>query len=59
MTNLLTLEEAAARLRKTPAQLRWMRHAGTGPRAGKIGGRLVFKESDLDQYIEDAFAEAS
>ena len=59
MTNLLTLEEAANLLRKTPAQLRWMKHAGTAPRSAKIGGRIMFKESDLDQYIEAAFAEAS
>ena len=59
MSPLLTLEEAAARLRKTPAQLRWMRHAGTAPRSAKIGGRLMWKETDLEQYIEAAFAEAS
>lgn len=35
---LLTLNEAAERLRKTPAQLRWMLYANTAPRSGLIGG---------------------
>ena len=57
--NLLTLEEVATRIRKTPAATRWLRHSGELPAAAKIGGRLVWDEAVIDQYIEDAFAEAS
>ena len=59
MTQLLTLEEAAEILHKTPEQLRWMRHAGTGPKSAKIGGRITYRERDVEDFIEAAFAEAS
>jgi len=53
---LMTLEEVAAMLRKTPAQLRWMRHNGTGPRSAKLGGRVMYREQDVLDWIEAAFA---
>ena len=52
---LLTLEEVAQSLRKTPAQLRWMRHNGTGPRSAKIGGRVMYREQDVIDWINAAF----
>lgn len=54
---LLTLAEVAERLRRSPAQLRWMRHNGTGPRSAKIAGRAMYLEADIDRYIEQAFAD--
>ncbi|MCH8611785.1 helix-turn-helix transcriptional regulator [Arsenicicoccus dermatophilus] len=54
-TKILTLAEAAERLRKTPAQMRWMRYNGTGPRSAKLGGRIVYREKDLEDWIEEAF----
>lgn len=56
MARLLTLQETATRLRKTEKQLRWMLYAGTGPKSAKIGGRLVFREKDIDAFVEEAFA---
>lgn len=56
--NLLFLDEVAARLRRSPAQLRWMIHNGTAPKHGKIAGRIVFREADVEKFIDDAFAEA-
>lgn len=56
---LLSLEEAAERLNKTPAQLRYMIHSGTAPLSAKIGGRRMFRECDLDTFIADAFAAAA
>lgn len=52
---LLTLAEVAERLRKSEAQLRWMIHSGTAPKSAKIGGRRVFRESDVENYINEAF----
>lgn len=52
---LLTLNEVAAILRKTPAQIRWMRHNRTGPPAAKIGGRVMYREQDLYEWINKAF----
>ncbi len=53
---LLTLDEVAEMLRKTPAQMRWMRHNGTGPRSAKLGGRVVYREQDVLDWIDAAFA---
>lgn len=56
---LLTLAEAAERLRKSEAQLRWMIHSGTAPKSALIGGRRMFRESDIEEYINQAFENAA
>lgn len=56
--NLMTLSETAERLRKSEAQLRWMIHNGTAPRSAKIGGRRLFRESDIEDYINQAFEDS-
>lgn len=57
---LLTLDEVAEILRKSPAQMRWMRHNGTGPRAARLGGRIMYREKDVIDWVNAAFeAEAS
>jgi len=53
---LWTLDETAKALRKSPAQLRWMLHNGTAPKSAKIGGRRMFRQADVEQFIEAAFA---
>lgn len=52
---LLTLDEVAQMLRKTPAQLRWMRHNQTGPKSAKIGGRVMYREQDVADWVNAAF----
>lgn len=59
LATLLTLSEAAERLRKSDSQLRWMIHNGTAPRSAKIGGRRMFRESDIADYINQAFEDAA
>lgn len=56
---LLTVKETAELLRKSEAQMRWMIHIGTAPKSALIGGRRMFRQSDVEKYVEDAFAEAS
>lgn len=56
---LLTFAEVAERLRKTPATARWMLSRGDFPKTAKIGGRLMVRESDLDEYLDRKFQEAS
>lgn len=58
MPTLLTLEEVAAMLRKSEAQLRWMIHAGTAPTSAKIGGRRMFRAEDVEAYINAQFEPA-
>lgn len=56
---LLTLAEVAEKLRKSPAQLRWMIHSGTAPKSALIGGRRMFRESDIEDFINQAFENAA
>lgn len=58
MARLLTLPETAKRLRKTDKQLRWMLYVGTGPKPAKIGGRLLFREDDVEAFVNAAFEAA-
>lgn len=55
--DLLTLEEVAKMLRKSPAQIRWMRHVGTGPKSAKVGGRVLFRRADVIAWVEEQFGE--
>lgn len=52
---LMTLDEVAERLRRSPAQLRWMRHEKRGPRAAKIAGRVTYRQSDVERWIDAQF----
>lgn len=54
---LLTLNEVAEMLRKTPAQMRWMRHNGTGPKCAKLGGRVMYREQDVIDWVNEAFGD--
>lgn len=56
---LLTLIETAERIRRSPAALRYMIHKGTAPRSALLAGRRFFKEEDVMEWVESAFAEAS
>lgn len=57
---LLTVAEAAERLRMSTAALRYRIHDGTAPKSALVGGRRrMFRASDVEAYISAAFAEAS
>ncbi|MCX8455333.1 helix-turn-helix transcriptional regulator [Paenarthrobacter ureafaciens] len=56
---LLTLDEVALMLRKSPAQMRWMRHNNTGPRSARLGGRVMYREKDVLDWIDAAFEPAA
>lgn len=56
---LLTVAEAAPLLFKTEAQLRWMLHVGTAPPSAMVGGRRMFRLSDIEDHIDRLFAEAA
>lgn len=56
MDKLLTLSEVAEMTRLTENTLRWLRHNNRGPQAGKLGRRLVFRESDVVEWVNAQFA---
>jgi predicted DNA-binding transcriptional regulator AlpA len=57
--DLMTFPEVVARARQPEATMRWLIHKGDGPRHAKIGRRLVFKRSDVETWIDEAFERTS
>lgn len=56
---LLYVEEVAEMIRKSPSAFRYMIHAGTAPKSAKIGGRRMFRESDVTAWIDDQFSKSA
>jgi predicted DNA-binding transcriptional regulator AlpA len=54
-TELLYTEEVAALTRKSAGTIRWLRATGQGPRAGKLGRRVVYRRGDVEEWIASAF----
>lgn len=52
---LLTLKETAEILRRSPAQLRYMRHKKQGPDSALIAGRVMYRYDDVVRFIDAAF----
>lgn len=57
MTELLTTEEVADRIRVPAATLRWWRHLndGTGPKSAKVGRRVMYRAADVDAWLKAQF----
>ncbi len=55
MSELLTISEVSARLRVPVATLRFWRHQGTGPKSFRIGGKVVYKASDVEGWVQAAY----
>ena len=53
LPELLLIEEAAAWLRTPVATLHQWRYLGQGPPAAKVGRRLVYRRTDLDQWVRE------
>lgn len=56
---LLTIQEASETIGISVNSLRWMRRQGTGPKSGKLGKRIFYRERDLQAWIDAQFAKAS
>ena len=54
--DLRTLPEIAKYLRKSEAQLRWMRHNGSGPKSALVGGRIMYRQREVDAWLDEQFA---
>lgn len=54
-SKLLLVPEVAERLRKSEQAIRWMVHAKQILPPAKIGGRLVWREDDLEAWIASQF----
>lgn len=56
---LLRMEDVAEQTGVPIETLRWWRkrNKGEGPRSAKLGRRVVYRQSDVDAWIEAAFAD--
>jgi hypothetical protein len=36
--------------------VRYWRYQGTGPKGANIGGRILYRQSDVDAWIDEQFA---
>jgi DNA-binding transcriptional MerR regulator len=55
MDQLLSIAEASGRTTVPVPTLRFYRHKGIGPKSFKLGGRVVYKESDVELWIEEQY----
>lgn len=55
---LIYTDEVAEILRRTPAAVRYMIHANTAPKSALIGGRRMFRESDVYAWVDAQFEAA-
>lgn len=56
---LLTIAEAAEATRLSVNTLRYMRQQGKGPKSGKLGKRIFYRERDVQAWIDAQFAAAT
>ena len=52
-TELLTIGEAAQAVRVPIGTLRYWRHLGVGPSSFRVGRRVVYRRSDLDEWLRE------
>lgn len=52
---LSLIDEAAEFLRTPVATLRYWRSMGTGPKSARIGGRVMYRQVDLEAWLNEQF----
>jgi DNA-binding transcriptional MerR regulator len=55
MDRLLLPEEVADRVRRPKTTLAFWRTRGIGPKSARVGGRVLYRESDVEQWISAQF----
>lgn len=55
---LRLIGEAAEFLRTPESTLRYWRHMNKGPKAARIGGRIMYRQADLEEWLNDQFDKA-
>jgi DNA-binding transcriptional MerR regulator len=56
---LLTPAEVAERVRRPVATVKFWRATGIGPKGANVGGRVLYRESDVERWIEEQFSDAT
>ncbi|KRB73049.1 hypothetical protein ASE01_19940 [Nocardioides sp. Root190] len=59
MTELLRMNEVSERTGVPLETLRYWRKQGRGPKAARIGRRVVYRAADVETWIDQQFAESA
>ena len=59
MVKLLRVPEVSELTGIPEATLRFWRHAGTGPPSAKLGRRVVYRETDVNDWVDEQFNAAA
>ena len=51
---LFETNEAGAYIKTPPATLQWWRHRGSGPKYLRLGRRVFYRKSHLDEFLTAA-----
>jgi len=58
VTELITTDELSAMLHTPYKKLEFWRSHGKGPRYARIGKRVLYRKSDVEAWLTDAFESA-
>ena len=58
MDELLTPAEVADRVRRPIATVKYWRAVKLGPESANVGGRVLYRASDVEKWIEQEFQKA-
>ncbi len=57
-SRLMWIEEVSETLRVPVQTLRYWRQHGRGPKSARIGSRVVYRESDVQAWLDEQFEAA-
>jgi hypothetical protein len=57
METYLTTVEVAERFRTVPGTVRYWRHVGKGPRSFKVGRRVLYRQADVEAWVDEALGD--
>ena len=55
MDRLVSSREVSELTTVPEGTLGWLRHRGAGPRFFKLGRRVVYKQADVEEWLEEQF----
>ena len=55
MERYLTTDDVAEIARTSPATVRYWRHCRTGPPSAKVGRRVLYREADVQAWLDRRF----
>lgn len=58
-TTLWTIDDVAEYLGRSRRTVEWMVYAQTGPKSARIGRRRMFRQADVEAWVNEQFEKES